>query len=401
MSQEEKPGDTKNSELNTKKEVLRTSVPKTKVRDYKEPELVVDEFLLKNKTIESQKKQMRKSLNMQVSKEKEEKLNYYRRLKLKLYKAGVDVEPEDFVRKIMFITMLFISALTFIVGAWSIIEKFGFFIIFLIIFTTWIVGFFVFNYLFILLSHAYLNYKAFTRTKEVERVLPEFLRLVATNYRSGLPLDKALMASNRARFGILSKEIEQVAKTTRVKGDLAKALEVFGKKFDSKVLERAMNSISSSIQSGANISQLLDEIANNITKMRNMQASMAANVKNYVIFIVIAGVVIAPFMFAMSYQMNGTINEVKGRLEGQLDQTSSEAGVQLGVSEGGGVRPENFDLFAILMILTNCIISSMIISMIKEGNFQQGFKTVFFYAAASLSLYFIGKWVLSFVINVV
>ena len=369
-------------------------------RDYKEPELVVDEFLLKNKNISSQKARMRKSLGMAVSKKKEEKLNYYRHLKLRLYSAGVEVEPESFVRKIMFSTIIFITVLTFGLGIWAILSEVSVIGIIILLPVSWLLGFFLFNYLFILLAQAYLSYKSFVRTKEVERVLPEFLRLVATNYRSGLPLDKALIASTRVRFGILSKEMEQIAKTTKVKGDLAKALEVLGKKFDSKILERAMNSISSTIHSGANISELLDEIANNITKMRNMQASMAANVKNYVIFIVIAGIIIAPFMFAMSYQMNNTISDVKGRLEGQLDSTAS-AGLGLGVVDGGGVNPNNFDVFAILMIVTNCIISSMIISMIKHGNFQQGFRNVFFFMALSLSFYFIGKVVLSGVIGIV
>ncbi len=383
-----------------KEEVKKEPLSFRADRDYKEPELVVDEFLLKNKTIDSQKARMRRSLGMAVSKKKEEKLNYYRRLKLRLYSAGVEVEPEPFVRKIMLFTIIFVTVLTFGVGIWAILDEVSVIGIVVLLLVFWLLGFFIFNYLFILLAQAYLSYRSFVRTKEVERVLPEFLRLVATNYRSGLPLDKALIASTRARFGILSKEMEQIAKTTRVKGDLAKALEVLGKKFDSRILERAMSSISSSIHSGANISELLDEIANNITKMRNMQASMAANVKNYVIFIVIAGIVIAPFMFAMSYQMNNTIGDVKGRLEGQLDSTAS-AGVGLGVVEGGGVNPNNFDVFAILMILTNCVISSMIISMIKHGNFQQGFRNVFFFMALSLSFYFIGKWVLSGVIGVV
>ena len=390
-------------DLGKSKDAHFSSSSTVETRSFKEPELVVDEFLLASKTIQAQKLKMRKFLGMEHTEKKEKKLNYYRRLKIKLYKAGIEKEPETYVRKVLGFAMVFtclailayiIWAFTFNPSIWVII------IISAAVF--WILLFFISNYLFLLFAHAYLSYRAFSRTKEVEKVLPEFLRLVATNYRSGLPLDKALIASNRARFGILSKEIEQVAKSTKVKGDLAKSLEIFGKKFDSKILERAMNSISNSTKTGSNISKLLDDIANNITKMRNMQASMAANVKNYVIFIVIAGIVIAPVMFAMSYHMNLTISEVKGRLEGQIGSgTASATAPPITVSEGGGVRPSNFDFFAILMILTNCLISGMIISMIKQGNFQQGFKNVFIYAFISLSLYFIGKLILAGVLSVV
>jgi pilus assembly protein TadC len=402
MVQEKKEVDEKKK----KKEDVLPPKPKLKQdvnekeRDYIEPELVLDEFLLKDKSIESQKHAMRKELGMAVPKKKKKESNFYRNLKVKLYKAGVEVEPELYVKKLMLHSIIILCVLIFAGGIWAFLQPFDWKIVVLVLLISWFLGFAIVYGLSLLVSHIYLNYKAFKRTKEVERVLPEYLRLVATNYRSGLPLDKAMIASNRPRFGILSKEIEQVAKSTRVKGNFAKSLEIFGKKFDSKVLERAMNSISISVKSGSNISELLDEIANNITKMRNMQASMAANVKNYVIFIIVAGIVIAPLMFAMSYQMNLTISGVKGKLDVQTDRASM-ASTPINIQPGGGVNISNFDVFAILMILTNCVVSSMVISMIKYGNMQQGLKNVFIYVLISISLYLIGKLILSGLIRFV
>ena len=369
-----------------------------KDRNYTEPELVVDEFLLKNKTINKQKIIIRKNLGMNYIEQEKEKSNFYRTLKLKLYKAGIDKEPEVYVKKLMLTSIIILCLSVIGLGLWLFLQPIDWKLTVLLLLVFWFLGFAIIYYLSKKISFVYLDYRAFKRTKEVERVLPEYLRLVATNYRSGLALDKALIASNRPRFGILSKEIEQVAKTTRVKGDFAKALEIFGRKFDSKIVERSMNSISMSVRSGSNISELLDEIANNITKMRNLQASMAANVKNYVIFIIVAGIIIAPLMFAMSYQMNLTISGVKGQLDAQ---TGTVQGTPMQLQEGGGVDLNNFDIFAILMILTNCVVSSMVISMIRYGNFQQGIKNILLYAIISLSLYFVGKVILYGIISVV
>ena len=235
----------------------------------------------------------------------------------------------------------------------------------------------------------------------MERVLPEFLRLVATNYRSGLPLHKALTASNRPRFGIFSREIELIAKSTRVKGDLSKSLEIFGKKFDSKVLERAMNSISMSVRSGSNISELLEDIADNITKMRNMRLRLAANVKNYVIFIVVAGLIVAPLMFAMSYQMNLTIGDVKDRIDTQRQDAAGQQSFFAGLSGKGGVEPGDFDWFAVFMILTNSVVSALVISMINYGNFQQGIPSIPFFIGLSVTIYFLGKIALSGLFGIV
>ena len=399
QAQETKEKDNKNKEEVSPPKPQEQKTKEEK-RNYTEPELVLDEFLLKDKSIESEKNAIRKELGMAVPKKQKKESNFYRNLKVKLYKAGLETEPEMYVRKLMLYSIIILCVLIIAGATWAFLQPFDWKIVVLILLISWFAGFGLVYGLSLLVSNIYLSYRAFKRTKEVEKVLPEFLRLVATNYRSGLPLDKAMIASNRPRFGILSKEIEQVAKSTRVKGDFAKSLEIFGKKFDSKVLERAMNSISISVKSGSNISELLDEIANNITKMRNMQASMAANVKNYVIFIIVAGIIIAPLMFAMSYQMNLTISGVKGKLDVQTERASMMA-TPINVQQGGGVRIANFDAFAILMILTNCVVSSMVISMIKYGNMQQGLKNVFIYVLVSISLYLLGKLVLSGLITFV
>ena len=84
----------------------------------------------------------------------------------------------------------------------------------------------------------YLNLRIYNRTKEIEKVLPDFLQLTAANISAGMSIDKALWFSIRPRFGILAKEIETVAKKSMSGEDLEQALKEFASKYDSPTLDR-------------------------------------------------------------------------------------------------------------------------------------------------------------------
>lgn len=364
------------------------------MRKFVEPEFSVDEFFLRQASTDEAKIEMRKRLNMaKPTHKKKEKLNFYEDLKIRLYKAGLDLQPSVVVKWIFYATLIILAITSFILAIVVYTNGIPTLLLLLYLLVWWIIGFAIIYSIAVIILRVILDYRTFKRTLEVEQVLPEFLRLVATNYRSGMPLDKSIAKSNRKRFGVFSREIELVAKVAKVKGDLARALLIFSKKFNSKILQRAVNNINLSIKSGSNISTLLDDISTNIIKMRNMRKSMAANVKNYIIFIIVAGVIIAPLMFSMSYQMNSTVGDIRAKFltqqEGTVTSTPSFITSQ-NMGEGG-ISPQNYNIFAILIIITNSVVSSFLISIIRHGNFEQGMRYIPMFAIASIILYFIGK----------
>lgn len=366
-------------------------------RKLTEPEFMLDDFFLEEDTIEDEKRRTREKLGMSPARYKKKPINSYEKLNIDLYKAGLPYAPEQVIRALVYLALGLLVIGGLVIGIVSLLLDFPFLYTIIYLVAWFIIGFFFFYALAIIIFKVYLSYRIFRRRTEVERILPEFLRLVATNYRSGMPLDKAIIKSNRPRFGIFSKELQIVAKTTRVKGDLARSLQIFSKKFNSKILERAINNIVMSIKSGSNISALLEDIASNITKMRNMRSSMAANVKNYVIFIVIAGVIIAPLMFSMSYVMNSTITNVKSNMADQQDLSVQSS---ITIQSGGGVQTDDFNVFAYLMLVTNSFVSALVISMIKYGNFQEGIRRIPLFLILGIGIYEVGKLALAAVLTI-
>lgn len=363
------------------------------MREYVEPETTMDEFLLEDDSVERERKNIKKSLGM-PNEEQDSGLNLEDYFKRNLYKAGMDLQIQEFVNTLYYIGLILNTVIVFSVASF-LLANYGWITVFVVTCLLWFVSSLVVAGILLISASFYLNYKIFKRKKEVERSLPEFLRLVASNIRSGLPLHEAIDVSAKKRFGILAREVSLVAKASRVKDDFAQSLKIFGKKFDSDILNKSMNSIAASVKSGADISGLLEKTADNIVKMKNMRLKMAASVKNYIVFIIVAGVIIAPMMFSMSYHLNNTIGDIQERVDVGRDSGLSGAGDSLNIEGGGGVESDDFDLFAILMILTNVVVSAFLISIIRYGNWRQGIRRIPLYLILSTGIYYGGKLLFS------
>ena len=193
-----------------------------KMRKLVEPEFSVDEFFLRQASVEEAKLDMRKRLNMAKPTQKPaQKLNFYENLKIRLYKAGLNIEPLTVVKRIFYIALILLILSSFALSI--VIYTHGFSTMHLLLYLVvwWVIGFAFIYSIAVLIMGIILDYRAFKRTLEVENVLPEFLRLVATNYRSGMPLDKAIAKSNRKRFGVFSKEIFKRTKHGRFSRGIA------------------------------------------------------------------------------------------------------------------------------------------------------------------------------------
>jgi flagellar protein FlaJ len=244
-----------------------------------------------------------------------------------------------------------------------------------------------------------IDYLKFKRRTALEEILPEFLRLVSANHRAGLPLDISLWKANRPRFGILSQEINEVARRTYGSGDLIGSLQKFGTKYDSPMLIRVISNIVEGLTSGADIASLLDDISINITTIRNTRKEMASEVENYMLFITVTVLIISPLMFGLTHKMSALIETVKNTLAdtmGDGESGVSQMPMQLEFAEEGS-KPFGwyFDKFVYLMVATNSIISVLLMSLVKYGNVKQEIKRIPVYFVIAIVAYNLFKLMFS------
>lgn len=237
----------------------------------------------------------------------------------------------------------------------------------------------------------YIDMRKFKRTLEVERVLPEYLQLVASNMKAGMPIDKALWEAVRPQFGVLSAEIEQVAKRTVTGEDLSEALLEFASKYDSELVEKTVNLIVEGLEAGGNISDLLNKIAIDLQSNRLLRKELSANVMGYVVFIIFAAIIIAPLMFSLSYTLLGVLNKVISNIE--VPQASSTF-IPFTIHKGA-FNVKDFMIFSYIYLLITSTFSAMLISMIRKGNVKESLNMVPLFIIASFIIFTIAIKILS------
>jgi flagellar protein FlaJ len=278
-----------------------------------------------------------------VKKERASFLEQFRHLKTYLVQAGIKMEPNKVFKLLFTITgIIDISLLSFIIYNIVVYDTLFIFIIIVSIVMITLGNLLIFLGVWLAFMLV-LDYLKFKRKTAMEEVLPEFLRLVSANHRAGLPFEMALWKANRPRFGVLSEEINEVAKHTYATGDLIKPLRKFSEKYDSKILRRVVSNILEGIKTGADIATLLDDVSSNITNIRNTRKELASEVEHYMLFIALTVLIISPLMFALANKMSGVIENVKNTLAETISgDAGSAASLPIEVEFG---KTKDFDYF--------------------------------------------------------
>ncbi len=215
----------------------------------------------------------------------------------------------------------------------------------------------------------YLDIRIFKRRIGLEEVLPDFLQLTSSNMKAGMTIDRALWFAVRPRFGVLAKEIEEVAKRTLSGEPLEQSLRDFANRYDSLVLHRSVDILIEGIQAGGNIGNILNKIAINIQEMNSLKKEMGANVTTYVIFIGFATLIAAPILFALSTHLLLIVNNITEN----LDTGSSQGGsFVLSISTEGGIALSDYQWFTRISLILTAMFSAIIISTIQKGNLKEG-----------------------------
>ena len=237
----------------------------------------------------------------------------------------------------------------------------------------------------------YMNLRIYRRRKEIEENLTDFLQLVSANLKGGLSFDKALWNAIRPEFGLLADEMATVSKKVMTGYSLQDALQEFSEKYESPTVKRTMNIIMGQIDSGGQISWIIDQVIENLRKTRELKQELSANTLTYVIFISAIVLVIAPLLFALSYNLMNILLDVSGEIIPQIqDARQSGAASQIGIPNVPeiNVNMAAFRTFSFLALGIISVFSAMIISIIRRGDILSGVKYIPFFAGISIALYF-------------
>jgi len=227
------------------------------------------------------------------------------------------------------------------------------------------------------------------RRKNMEMLLPDMLMLTASNIKSGLTIDRALLFSARPEFGDLGKEIKKVAFEIYGGMDVSKALRKLTKRIKSDILEKTIDLLIEGLRSGGAVAKLLEETASDIKNTELLQKEIKGNVMMYTMFIFIAAVLGAPSLFAISnFLISSTMNMWGPDSGGFSDIDTSSSSLSFIKMSAPEIDIYAFNTFVIAALLITNLFASMIISLIQTGKIRGMVRYAPIFVFVSLIIYF-------------
>ena len=301
-----------------------------------------------------------------------------------LLKADISPVPYKFFGALFYLTA-FITAIIYILFIYPFLTQYSALILLIFSFLSWFVIQLFFAVLSITIVYFYLDLKIYYRTKHLEAMLPDFLQVVSSNLKGGLSFESSLWAAIKPRFSILANEMAEVSKKVMTGYDVTKALVEFSEKYNSPMLRRAIDLTTSELESGGNISELIDKIVENMKRIKVLKDDMAASAISYIIFIAVIVIIIAPLLFSLSYSLLIIISNFMTKMAVATQRVS---GMPFKFTEVV-VDPKNFRIFSISALSVISLFSSMIVSIVEKGDIKGGIKYIPLFLTGSLIFYFI------------
>jgi len=278
------------------------------------------------------------------------------KLKEFLSYSSIRVDPEDFIGFVILSSLLLGLGGGFLAGYF--LQK---------PFWVFFVALTLCSYIVVYL---WLSVLADKKARLVEESLPDALQLMSSNLKAGMTADKALFLSSRPEFGPLKDEIDVVGRKVMLGKNIDKAMMEMARRVRSKRLMRAVELITSGMNSGGSLAILLESTASDLREQFLVDKKIKASIAMYVIFIFTGAALISPALFGLS----SFLVEVIRTTLAQIDIPNT-ATVSLPITLGKITISTEFVIyFALAFLVINAFMASMLLGLIGTGKQKGGLR---------------------------
>ena len=151
--------------------------------------------------------------------------------------------------------------------------------------------------------------KGRSRIEAIEEALPDALKQISDTLKTGSTYEYALREVASAQYGPLSDEMKRVLRKLEEGENFENSLLSLSRSVDSRLVGRVITIIVDTVRAGAQLAEILDDISQDVREMNRITAERKSKTLLQVIFMVAAGVIVAPFIFGLvSVVINFLIN---------------------------------------------------------------------------------------------
>lgn len=228
------------------------------------------------------------------------------------------------------------------------------------------------------------------KISKIEESLSDALKQMADTLRAGGTYEFAIREISTSGYGPLSSEMNDVLRSLEEGQSFENALSGFGDRIKSTLVKRTVTIINQSIRAGAGLADVLDDVAEDMKELYRIGRERQAKTLMQVLFIVMAGGLVAPAIFGM-------VSKIISFLISSAIKAGIATSPQI-ISEAIATRGLIVSLMEAYMVI-EIVVSAAIISLMREGNLNKSIIYIPFLLFIAFSIYFIAGIFVGMLVN--
>ncbi|UCF50496.1 MAG: type II secretion system F family protein [Thermoplasmatales archaeon] len=120
------------------------------------------------------------------------------------------------------------------------------------------------------------------RVRKIDTRFPDFIRDLAESRRAGMTFTKAIMYSAKGDYGVLTPEIQKIARQISWGSSVEDALKSFAGRVNTKLIKRTISLIIEASRSGGNVADVLDAATKDARELKLLESERRAGMLSYV-----------------------------------------------------------------------------------------------------------------------
>jgi flagellar protein FlaJ len=245
--------------------------------------------------------------------------------------------------------------------------------------------------LYVAAIYLLFEYKIEGRKSQMEEMLPDYLQITSANLRSGVSLDRAMLMAAKPEFIFLSDDVKEMNRRIFGGESFETAIKAFASRYRSYQLSHAVKMILESLRYGGAVADLLQQISKDLRSQQLMQKEIAGQMLMYSIFIVFAGVIVAPALYGLTSQMIKVTATIWTGILAQNPGGLPTAGISFLSPSAPQMSPSEYYNFSVLSIIIITAFASLIVSAVQSGSAVKGVKYAPLFVAIGVGIFLLAS----------
>jgi flagellar protein FlaJ len=210
--------------------------------------------------------------------------------------------------------------------------------------------------------YEFIHYR---RISKINKRFPDFVRDLAESRRSGMTFTKAIMYSSKGNYGLLTEEIQKIARQISWGSSVENALNDFSKRVNTKLIRRTIILINEASRSGGNVADVLEAASKDAKEIELIDSERKAGMLSFVAVIYVS---MGVFLLIMLVLCKTLIPAMTG---------SGSSGIALAMGKSSEISSGDITSLFFYATIVNVLGMGAVTGVFEAGNIRSGIKHMF------------------------